>query len=146
MEIPIPTCPPIPPSVCLPGFSAHSCFHYYARSRLFPPGLPVWSASSGHALTPRLSINLFVSLLFYELQLVIPHTISSAYYFPVTLFFSLPPCSSYLSVLLVHRLFTIWLLMQSQYPTPPPSSSAKFHSLPTHHFLKHPAVGEFLSS
>lgn len=103
----IPVCPPIPPSLCLPGFSDQSWFHYPARSRLCPPALPTWSASSGHTLALKSSTNLFVSLLFYQLQLVIPHMISSAYCFPDTVSLSRPSCSSYLSVLPFPRLFTL---------------------------------------
>lgn len=123
MEIPIPVCPPIPRSLFLSGFSAQSWFHSLARSRLCPPALPIWSASSGHTLTLRSSTNIFVSLLFYQVQLVIPHTISQTHDS------SLLPPVAHLSVLPFPRLFTLWFLIQTYSPTPPSSSSATFYSL-----------------
>lgn len=59
-----------------------------------------------------------VSLPFYQLQLVNPHVISSACYFPETLFISLPSCGSYLNVLPFPRLFTLWLHIPSPLLTP----------------------------
>lgn len=64
MEIPIPACPPVPPSLCLPGFSTHSYFHCCASCRLCPPGLPVcfiWTCPDPQVLHQSLCFTPFLS-------------------------------------------------------------------------------------
>lgn len=104
MEIPIPVCPLILPSLCLPGFPAQSWFPYPARSTFCPPTLPVWSTSSGHTLTLRSSTNLSAPLLCFTLFLS-----ASTYNSP----------HDFLSLLFPRHIIPLYSLLQliSQHPT-----------------------------